>query len=75
METQRRISNYVLKVIFEVLSSAIVIIDSSDGIDEEDEILRDILDSHLPAHTKMSTPTMSVSMPPIKATVAMMKNA
>ena len=37
MGTQKRIYNYVTKVVFEVSSSVIVIIDSSDGIDEEDE--------------------------------------
>ena len=51
MATQKKISDYVLKPAFEVASSAIIIIDSSDGIDEEEnviedsEILRDILDS------------------------------
>ena len=52
MATQKKISDYVLKPAFEVASSAIIIIiDSSDGIDEEEnviedsEILRDISDS------------------------------
>ena len=51
MATQKMISDYVLKPAFEVASSAIIIIDSSDGIDEEEnviedsEILRDISDS------------------------------
>ena len=51
MATQKKISDYVLKLAFEVASSAIIIIDSSDGIDEEEnviegsEILRDISDS------------------------------
>ena len=51
MATQKKISDYVLKPAFEVASSAIIIFDSSDGIDEEEnviedsEILRDISDS------------------------------
>ena len=52
MATQKKISDYVLKPSFEVASSAIIIIiNSSDGIDEEEnviedsEILRDISDS------------------------------
>ena len=51
MATQKKISDYVLKPAFEVASSAIIIIDSSDEIDEEEnviedsEILRDISDS------------------------------
>ena len=64
-------SNYVHFIALEVSSSAIVIIDSSDGIDKEDEdgeILRDIGILILPVHMRMSTPTVWVSMPLIKAT-------
>ena len=52
MASQKRINDYfsmsVSKLAFEVASNTIDLIDSSDGIDEEEdatEVLRDIVDS------------------------------
>ena len=64
-----RISDHISKPVYEVSSSAVVIIDSSDGIDEEDKdsaISKDASDSHPPsshenkhtAHTRINTSTM-----------------